>query len=74
MITIAKTSSVKSMTYWILVLFIKYGISVIVTPLKLLGSQFFIMAATATNELFGINLAITIFYYCLPCIFTPFYN
>jgi len=40
MITIAKTGSGKSMTYWMPVLFIKYGISIIVTPLKLLGSQF----------------------------------
>ena len=40
MITITKTGSGKSMTYWMPVLFIKYGISVIVTPLKLLGSQF----------------------------------
>src|ERR1700678_2875449 len=39
-ITIAKTGSGKSMTYWMPVLFIKYGISVIVTLLKLLGSQF----------------------------------
>jgi len=59
-IIIAKTGSVKSMTYWIPVLFIKYGISVIVTPLKLSGSQFSIMAANATNELFEINLAIII--------------
>ena len=71
-IIIAKTGSVKSMTYWIPVLFIKYGISVIVTLLKLLGSQFSIMAANGTNELFEIHLAITIFYYSLPCIFTPF--
>ena len=40
MITIAKTGSGKSMSYWMPVLFIKYGISTIVTPLKLLGSQF----------------------------------
>jgi superfamily II DNA helicase RecQ len=34
-ITIAPMGSGKSMTYWMPVLFIKYGISVIVTPLKL---------------------------------------
>ena len=39
-IPIARTGSGKSITYWIPVLFIKYGISIIVTPLKLLGSQF----------------------------------
>ena len=74
-ITIAKTGSGKSMTYWMPVLFIKYGISVIVTPLKLLGSQFAqmlqenhisaisITAANAINELFEVNLSITISYF-----------
>jgi hypothetical protein len=28
------------MTYWIPLIFIKHGVSVLVTPLKLLGSQF----------------------------------
>src|SRR5882762_10775544 len=77
-ITIAKTGSGKSMTYWMPVLFIKYGISIIVTPLKLLGSQFSqmleenhinaisIMAANATNELFEVNLSITISYFTRP--------
>jgi superfamily II DNA helicase RecQ len=77
-ITIAKTGSGKSMTYWMPVLFIKYGISVIVTPLKLLGSQFAqmleencisvisIMAANATNELFEVDLSITISYFTRP--------
>jgi hypothetical protein len=66
------------MTYWMPVLFIKYGISVIVTLLKLLGSQFAqmleenrisaisIMAANATNELFEVNLSITISYFMRP--------
>ena len=39
-ITVARTDSGKSITYWIPVLLIKYGISVIVTFLKLLGLQF----------------------------------
>ena len=68
-ITIARTGSGKSITYWILVLFIKYGICVIVTPLKLTGSQFAgmlqdngitvisITAANATNELFEVHLS-----------------
>ena len=68
-ITIARTGSGKSITYWIPVLFIKYGISVIVTPLKLLGSQFAgmlqdngitaisIMAANAMKELFEVCLS-----------------
>ena len=65
-ITIAPTGSGMSMTYWMPVLFIKYGISVIVTPLKLLGAQFSemlegvgisavsITAANTTNELFNV--------------------
>jgi hypothetical protein len=39
-ITIAPTGSGKSMTYWMPLLYIKHGISVVVTPLKLLGVQF----------------------------------
>ena len=66
-ITIARTGSGKSITYWMPVLFIKYGISLIVTSLKLLGSQFAgmlqdngisvisITAANATNELFEVS-------------------
>ena len=48
-ITIAPTGSRKSMTYWMPVLFIKYGISVIVTPLKLLGAQF--------SEMLGVGIS-----------------
>ena len=66
-ITNAPMGSGKSTTYWMPVLFIKYGISVIVTPLKLLGAQFSemlegvgisavsITADNATNELFNIR-------------------
>ena len=66
-ITIAPTGSRKSMTYWMPVLFIKYGIRMIVTPLKLLGAQFSemlkgvgisavsITAANTTNELFDVS-------------------
>ena len=39
-INIAPTGSGKSMTYWMPLLYIKHGISVVVTPLKLLGGQF----------------------------------
>ena len=69
-ITIAPTGSGKSLTYWMPLLFIKYGITVVVTPLKLLGGQFSkmlqdncvsavsITAANATNELFEASLLI----------------
>jgi superfamily II DNA helicase RecQ len=67
-ITIAPTGSGKSLTYWMPLLFIKYGITVVVTPLKLLKGQFSKMlqdngvsavsipAANATNELFEASL------------------
>lgn len=66
-ITIAPTGSGKSLTYWIPLLYIKHGITVVVTPLKLLGTQFVetlrdngicavsITAANATNELFEVR-------------------
>ena len=69
-ITIAPTGSRKSLTYWMPLLFIKYGITVVVTPLKLLGGQLSkmlqdngvsavsITAANATNELFEASLLI----------------
>jgi len=65
-ITVAPTGSGKSLTYWIPLLYIKHGITVVVTPLKLLGVQFVemlggkgisaisITAANATNELFEV--------------------
>lgn len=66
-ITIAPTGLGKSLTYWMPLLFIKHGITVLVTPLKLLGGQFVemlqdnmisavsITAANATNELFEVR-------------------
>jgi superfamily II DNA helicase RecQ len=67
-VTIAPTGYEKSLTYWMPLLFIKYGITVVVTPLKLLGGQFSkmlqdncvsavsITVANATNELFEASL------------------
>ena len=65
-ITIAATGSGKSFPYWIPLLYIKYGIVILVTPLKLLSKQFvdileknqlravLMTAANATNELFEV--------------------
>jgi hypothetical protein len=39
-ITIAPTGSGKSLTYWMPLLYIKHGITVVVSRLKLLGTQF----------------------------------
>ncbi|KAF8230222.1 hypothetical protein L208DRAFT_1207242, partial [Tricholoma matsutake] len=62
--TIAVTGSGKSLCYWMVLLYVKYGIVFLVTPLKLLGKQFVetlerndlhamsMTAANATNELF----------------------
>jgi superfamily II DNA helicase RecQ len=62
--TIAVTGSGKSLCYWMVLLYVKYGIVFLVTPLKLLGKQFVkmlernqlcamsITTANATNELF----------------------
>src|SRR5271156_4413561 len=65
-ITIAATGSGKSLTYWMALLYIKHGIVILVTPLKLLGKQFVdvlakndlkavsMTAANAVNELFKV--------------------
>jgi superfamily II DNA helicase RecQ len=71
-ITVAPTGSGKSLTYWIPLLYIKHGITVVVSPLKLLGTQFAqmlednqisvisIMAANATNKVFKVMILIVI--------------
>ena len=65
-ITIAATGSGKSLTYWMPLLFVKLGVVVLVTPLKLLGKQFVkvltqniisavsMTAVNASNELFEV--------------------
>ena len=66
-ITVAATGSGKSLTNWMALLYIKYGIVLLVTPLKLLGKQFVevltgnkitavsMTAANATNQLFKVR-------------------
>ena len=66
-ITIAATASGKSLCYWMALLYVKYRIVFLVTPLKLLGKQFVetlerndlcamsMTAANATNELFEVH-------------------
>ena len=51
-ITITATGSGKSFTYWMVLLYIKHGIVVLVTPLKLLGKQF--VDVLAKNDLKGL--------------------
>jgi hypothetical protein len=66
--------------YWMPILYIKHGITVVVTPLKLLGAQFVdgllskgvsaisITAANATNKLFEVILCcepISVIWTCL---------
>jgi superfamily II DNA helicase RecQ len=65
-ITVAPTGSGKSLTYFMPLIYVKHGITVLVTPLKLLGDQFVkrltddiisavsITAENATNELFEV--------------------
>ena len=62
--TIAVMGSGKSLCYWMALLYVKYGIVFLVTPLKLFGKQFIkpmeknklctvsMTTANATNELF----------------------
>ena len=66
-ITVAATGSGKSLTYWMALLCIKYGIVLLVTPLKLLGMQFVeiltgnkitavsMTAANTTHQLFKVR-------------------
>jgi superfamily II DNA helicase RecQ len=73
-ITVAPTGSgSKSLTYWIPLLYIKHVITIVVSPLKLLGTQFAqmlednrisaisITTANATNELFEVMILIVNF-------------
>ena len=53
-ITIAATGSGKSLIYWMALLFIKHGIVVLVTPLKLLGVQF--VGVLERNELTAVSM------------------
>ena len=53
-IEIAATGSGKSLPYWMALLFIKNGIVVLVTPLKLLGKQF--VEVLEKNELTAISM------------------
>ena len=67
-ITVAATGSGKSLTYWMPLLFVKHGVIIIVTPLKLLGRQFVdvladnmisavsMTAANASKEVFEVYL------------------
>ena len=66
-ITIAATGSGKSFPCWVPLLYIKYRIVILVTPLKHLGNQFVdileknllctvsMTAANASNELFQVS-------------------
>ena len=66
-IKIAATGSGKSLPYWMALLFIKYGIVVLVTPLKLLRKQF--VEVLEKNELTAVSLTASnsnneLFYVC----------
>ena len=53
-IEIAATGSGKSLPYWMALIFIKHGIVVLVTPLKLLGQQF--ARVLEKNELKAVSM------------------
>jgi superfamily II DNA/RNA helicase len=67
-ITIAATGSGKTFTYWMVLLYVKHSIVLLITPLKLLGKQFVdvlskndlkavsMTAANATNAVFKVCL------------------
>ena len=61
-IEIAATGSGKSLPYWMALLFIKYGIVVLVTPPKLLKKQF--VEVLERNELTASNSNNELFYVC----------
>jgi len=84
-ITIAVTGSGKSFPYWMPLLYIKYGIVILVTPLKLLGKQFVdileknqlravsMIAANATNKLIVVVVVFWTFVTYIAS-YIPFYN
>ena len=64
-ITIAVTGSGKSFPHWMPLLYIKYGIVILVTPLKLLGKQF--VDILEKNQLHAVSATYIASY-------IPFYN
>src|ERR1700729_688493 len=80
-IPIAPTGSGKSLTYWMPLLFIKYGITVVVTPLKLLGGQFSkmlqdngLVQCLSLRLMQQTNFLRQVFLYYLLILLTPFTN
>jgi superfamily II DNA or RNA helicase len=53
-ITIAATGSGKSLCYWMVLLYVRYSIIFLVTPLKLLGKQF--VETLERNELRAVSI------------------
>jgi hypothetical protein len=82
-ITIAATGSGKSFPYWMPLLYIKYGIVILVTPLKLLGKQFVdileknqlhaVSMIAATNKLIVVVVVFWTFATYIAS-YIPFYN